>query len=95
MINVTTGFVHSTFMICIVKLSASHCNPPPVLRIQGHPHYHREDQTSHVTVHPCELDLRTLARPKVLPAASDGRLSVHDHLAGVSLRHPLSPSHHD
>lgn len=81
----SSSIVHCTNIILIVNLSASLCNPSPVLPIQGHPHHHREDQASRVTVHPCELDLRTLAGPKVLPAASDGCLPVHDHLAGGSL----------
>lgn len=81
----SSGFVYCTNIILVVNLSASLCNPSPVLPIQGHPHHHREDQTSRATVHPRELDLRALARPEVFPAASDGRLSVHDHLAGGSL----------
>lgn len=54
-------FALCTSIILIVNLSACLCNPPPVLPTQGHPHYHREDQTSRVTVHPCKLDVCTLA----------------------------------
>lgn len=65
MINVmallSCGFVYCTNKIVIVNLSASLCNPSPVLPIQGHPHHHGEDQTSRVTIHPCKLDLCTLA----------------------------------
>lgn len=57
----SSGFVYCTNIILIVKLSAGLCNPSPALPIQGHPHHHREDQTSRVTVHPCELDLCSLA----------------------------------
>lgn len=57
----SSGFVYCTNIILTVKLSASLCNPSPVLPIQGHSHHHGEDQTSRVTVHPCKLDLRSLA----------------------------------
>lgn len=57
----SSGFVLDTSTILIVNLSVNLCNPHPVLPIQGHPHYHREDQTSRVTVYSCKLDLCTLA----------------------------------
>ncbi len=89
MASLSSGFVCCTTITLIVSLSARLCNASLMLPFQGHPHHHREDQTSCVTVHPCKLDLRTLARPKVFPAASDGCLFVHDHLAGGSVRNPL------
>lgn len=55
------GIALCTSIILTVNLSACLYNPPPVLPTQGHPHYHRKDQTSRVTIHPCKLDLRTLA----------------------------------
>lgn len=53
---------------------------------QGHPHNHRKDQASRVTVYSCKLDLCPLAGPQIVAPASDRCLSVHDHLAGESLR---------
>lgn len=53
---------------------------------QGHPHDHRKDQASCVTIYTCKLDLRPLAGSQILSAASDRCIPVHDHLAGESFR---------
>lgn len=72
------GLVHDTVKLFLI---------PGWSSSQGHPHDHRKDQASCVAVYTCKLDLCPLAWPQVVPAASDWRLSVHDHLAGEWLRH--------
>lgn len=69
-------------MLC-VDPSSGLCNRCcRVCYLQGHPHHHGEDQKSRAAVHTGELDIRALAGPQVVVAASDRRLPVHDHLAG-------------
>ena len=79
------GYFVSFLLFCALPLDVilCLCVTSACVFPQGHPYHHGEDKTGRASVHPGQLDLCPLVRPKLLFPEACWHLPLHDPMAGI------------